>query len=44
MDSYKFVSAYNEYRNGANHFCRNPLYPKFLYSDGVLRCILPTEY
>lgn len=38
MNVYKFVSSYNEPRNGANHFCRNPLYPKFLYSDGVQEC------
>lgn len=38
MDTDKFRAAYNETRNGANHFCRNPLYPKFLYSDGVQEC------
>lgn len=38
MNTEKFTAAYNESRNGASHFCRNPLYPKFLYSDGVQEC------
>ena len=38
MDTDKFKSAYAESRNGVDHFCRNPLYPKFLYSDGVKEC------
>lgn len=35
MNVEAFTNAYNESRNGANHFYKNPLYPKFLYSDGV---------
>ena len=38
MDTEKFLKAYNESRNGCNNFVRNPLYPKFLYSDGVQEC------
>lgn len=38
MNTQQFIDAYNESRNGVNHFCRNPLYPKFLYSDGVQQC------
>ena len=38
MNIEKFESAYNQYRNGCNNFVRNPLYPKFLYSDGVQEC------
>lgn len=30
-----FKTAYYEFRNGANAFFKNPLYPDFLYSDGV---------
>ena len=30
-----FKTAYYESRNGANAFFKNPLYPDFLYSDGV---------
>jgi len=35
MQTDKFLSILAESRNGANHFFRSPLYPKFLYSDGV---------
>lgn len=35
MNTEAFLTAYNESRNGVNHFCRNRLYPTFLYSDGV---------
>lgn len=38
MNTEQFINAYNEPRNGINHWCRNPLYPKFLYSDGVRDC------
>lgn len=35
MITEKFKETYNTSRNGANYFCRNPLYSTFLYSDGV---------
>lgn len=35
MDEAKFKAAYEESRNGANHFVRHPLVRGFLYSDGV---------
>lgn len=35
MDETSFVSLYNASRNGACYFCKNPLYPRFRYSDGV---------
>lgn len=38
MDETAFKAAYNESRNGADQFFRNPLYRNFLYSDGVRDC------
>ena len=38
MDNAKFISTYNESRNGANGLLFNPLYPKLKYSDGVRDC------
>lgn len=38
MNTQQFITAYNESRNGADHFCRNSMYPKFLYSNGVQEC------
>lgn len=35
MNTELFLKTYNESRNGANHWVRNPLYPSFLMSDGV---------
>ncbi len=35
MNTEAFVAAYNESRNGANHFVRHPLVRSFQYSDGV---------
>jgi hypothetical protein len=33
-----FEALYKESRNGANNFFRNPLVPKFFFSDGVKDC------
>lgn len=38
MNTEKFLAAYRESRNGCDNFVRNPLYPRFLYSDGVQEC------
>lgn len=38
MNTENFLKAYGKYRNGASHFCRNPLYRTFVYSDGVQAC------
>ena len=38
MDKQEFIRAYNESRNGANHFFFNPMYRQFSYSDGVKEC------
>lgn len=35
MNAEKFLSIYNESRNGCNSFYRHPLIRKFLISDGV---------
>lgn len=35
MNTELFLKTYNESRNGVNHWVRNPLYRKFLLSDGV---------
>lgn len=38
MDNDKFIAAYEESRNGTEHFYFNKLMPKFFYSDGVKEC------
>ena len=38
MDTDKFKGAYGAVRNGTDAYHRNPLYPSFLYSDGVHEC------
>jgi len=38
MNSQAFTSAYHEPRNGTDGYHRNPLYPNFIYSDGVKAC------
>ena len=39
MKTQQFLDAYNDTtRNGTDSFHRCPLYPKFLYSDGVKEC------
>lgn len=38
MNTEKFLKAYNESRNGCNHFIRHPLVRNFHYSDGVEEC------
>jgi len=38
MNTQAFTSAYHEPRNGTDAFHRNPLYPNFIYSDGVQEC------
>lgn len=38
MNTKQFIDAYNESRNGTDAFHFNPLYRKFLYSDGVREC------
>jgi hypothetical protein len=38
MDTEKFIRAYNESRNGTEHFTRHPLVAAFVYSDGVKEC------
>lgn len=38
MNTEKFLSVYNESRNGANGFFRHPLCSNFAYSDGVQEC------
>ena len=35
MNTQDFIAAYNESRNGADHFVRHPLVKSFHYSDGV---------
>lgn len=35
MNTEKFITLYNESRNGADHFVRHPLVRSFVYSDGV---------
>lgn len=38
MDTNKFITAYNESRNGTNKLYRHPLARSFLYSDGIKEC------
>lgn len=38
MDKIKFEAAFNQSRNGADHFVRHPLVRSFAYSDGVQEC------
>lgn len=38
MNTEKFLTAYNEFRNGCNNFVRHPLARSFAYSDGVEEC------
>lgn len=38
MDIEAFKKAYSKSRNGTDRFHFNPLYRKFLYSDGVKEC------
>jgi hypothetical protein len=38
MNTEAFLKAYRQYRNGTDAFHFNPLYRKFLYSDGVKEC------
>lgn len=38
MDTQAFKSAYEACRNGTESYHRNPLYPNFIYSDGVKEC------
>lgn len=38
MNTEKFLEAYNESRNGCDHFIRHPLVRSFAYSDGVQQC------
>lgn len=38
MNTDAFKQAYNASRNGTDNFHFNPLYRKFLYSDGVREC------
>lgn len=39
MNTEAFTKAYyNQHRNGTDKFHYNPLYRKFLYSDGVQEC------
>jgi hypothetical protein len=38
MNAQAFTSAYSASRNGTDAYHRNPLYPNFIYSDGVKEC------
>lgn len=38
MNTEAFIQAYNKSRNGTDCFHRNPFYPHFIYSDGVVEC------
>jgi hypothetical protein len=38
MNMQAFKSAYHEPRNGTDAYHRSPLYPNFIYSDGVKEC------
>lgn len=38
MNTEAFLKAYRDSRNGTDSFHFNPLYRKFLYSDGVKEC------
>lgn len=38
MNTEKFLTAYNESRNGADHFVRHSLVRSFIMSDGVQEC------
>lgn len=38
MNTEAFLKAYNEPRNGTDTFHFNPMYRRFLYSDGVKEC------
>lgn len=38
MNIEQFTKAYNESRNGCNHFVSHPLVRKFVYTDGVQEC------
>lgn len=38
MNTEQFTKAYNESRNGCNHFVRHPYVSKFQYTDGVQDC------
>lgn len=38
LDTNEFKGAYEAPRNGTERYHRNPLYPNFLYSDGVHEC------
>ena len=38
MNTEAFLKAYRAIRNGTENFYFNPLYRKFLYSDGVKEC------
>ena len=38
MDNQRFINAYRESRNGANHMIRHPLARNVIYSDGVQEC------
>lgn len=38
MNTWAFVKAYQESRNGASFFVRHPLVRNFIFSDGVQEC------
>jgi hypothetical protein len=38
MNTQAFKAAYEAPRNGTDGYHRNPLYPNFIYSDGVKAC------
>ena len=44
MDHAAFHKAYNEGRNGANHFVYHPFVSHFQYSDGVQECAATGMY
>lgn len=38
MNTEQFLAAYQQSRNGCDHFIRHPLVRSFAYSDGVASC------
>lgn len=44
MNTQKFIRAFNESRNGCNHFIRHPLGRQLIYSDGVQECFEAGTY
>jgi hypothetical protein len=38
MDTQAFKAAYEASRNGTDRYHRSPLYPSFIFSDGVKEC------